>query len=214
MAGEHQLSFPKFYAIWMWSAWSAHAASWCIGGRQNGKLNVHIVAHTHDDGGWLKTVEQYYYGSSQSIQVEGTAKQEVQEGVPSVCVVFWETDIGRLCICMIRVSYKFVSRWMWQLAGVQYILDTAIAALAANPDRTFTYAEMVRMGPQRPGNTSVPAACMHASWTTAWPPHSASCTRSLSSRCGGGNSLTPPSSWCDSWSSAASSASSTAGVFL
>jgi len=34
-----------------------------------GKLNVHLVAHSHDDVGWLKTVDQYYVGSNHSIQV-------------------------------------------------------------------------------------------------------------------------------------------------
>lgn len=33
-----------------------------------GKLNVHLVPHSHDDVGWLKTVDQYFVGSNNSIQ--------------------------------------------------------------------------------------------------------------------------------------------------
>ncbi|XP_027990414.2 lysosomal alpha-mannosidase isoform X2 [Eptesicus fuscus] len=59
-------------------------------------LNVHLVAHTHDDVGWLKTVDQYFYGIHNRIQH----------------------------------------------AGVQYILDSVIASLLAEPTRRFVYVEM------------------------------------------------------------------------
>lgn len=61
-----------------------------------GMLNVHLVPHTHDDTGWLKTVDQYYYGS--------------RRGITPV--------------------------------GVQYIFDSVIPELVADPTKRFIYVEI------------------------------------------------------------------------
>ena len=64
-------------------------------GYRDDVLNIHLTCHTHDDVGWLKTVDEYFYGANNSIQH----------------------------------------------AGVQYILDSVMPALKANPDRQFLYIE-------------------------------------------------------------------------
>ncbi|XP_025413400.1 lysosomal alpha-mannosidase-like isoform X2 [Sipha flava] len=38
---------------------------------KDGYLNVHFIPHSHDDVGWLKTIDQYYFGTNNSIQLAG-----------------------------------------------------------------------------------------------------------------------------------------------
>ncbi|CAF2976334.1 unnamed protein product [Rotaria socialis] len=66
------------------------------------KLNVHIVSHTHDDVGWLKTIDQYYYGSRNNIQHAG-----VQYILDSVIRALDENADRRF----IYVEIAFFWRW-------------------------------------------------------------------------------------------------------
>ncbi|XP_078216791.1 lysosomal alpha-mannosidase isoform X7 [Callithrix jacchus] len=68
-------------------------------------LNVHLVPHTHDDVGWLKTVDQYFYGIKNDIQHAG-----VQYILDSVISALLEEPTRRF----IYVEIAFFSRWWHQ----------------------------------------------------------------------------------------------------
>ncbi|XP_043724653.1 probable alpha-mannosidase At5g13980 isoform X2 [Telopea speciosissima] len=67
-----------------------------------GKINVHLVPHTHDDVGWLKTIDQYYVGSNNSIQV--ACVQNVLDSVVPALLA----DKNRK---FIYVEIAFFQRW-------------------------------------------------------------------------------------------------------
>ncbi|KAL8473314.1 hypothetical protein ACS0TY_030228 [Phlomoides rotata] len=66
------------------------------------KLNVHLVPHTHDDVGWLKTIDQYYVGSNNSIQ--GACVQTVLDSLIPALIA----DMNRK---FIYVEQAFFQRW-------------------------------------------------------------------------------------------------------
>ncbi|GLT27153.1 hypothetical protein SLA2020_021770 [Shorea laevis] len=66
------------------------------------KINVHLVPHSHDDVGWLKTVDQYYFGGNNSIR--GACVQNVLDSVISALL----DDKNRK---FIYVEMAFFQRW-------------------------------------------------------------------------------------------------------
>uniref|UniRef100_A0AAR2J2A3 Lysosomal alpha-mannosidase n=1 Tax=Pygocentrus nattereri TaxID=42514 RepID=A0AAR2J2A3_PYGNA len=68
-------------------------------------LNVHLVPHTHDDVGWLKTVDQYFYGGRNYIQHAG-----VQYILDSVVAELQKDPARRF----IYVETAFFFRWWSQ----------------------------------------------------------------------------------------------------
>ena len=92
------------------------------------KLQIHLVPHTHDDVGWLKTVDEYFYGSNNSIQHAG-----VQYILDSVVPALLEDPDKRF----IYVEIAFFERW-WN----QQSTDTKenVKKLVANGQLEFINA--------------------------------------------------------------------------
>jgi len=65
-------------------------------------VNVHIVPHSHDDVGWLKTVDQYYYGANNTIQ-----HSNVNSIISATVLALLEDPSRRF----IEVEQAFFQRW-------------------------------------------------------------------------------------------------------
>ncbi|XP_019182706.1 PREDICTED: alpha-mannosidase-like [Ipomoea nil] len=77
------------------------------GGTVDDKLNVHLVAHSHDDVGWLKTVDQYYIGSTNHNQYYS---HECVENVLDSVVMSLRRDPNRK---FVFAEMAFFNRW-WE----------------------------------------------------------------------------------------------------
>ncbi|KAL3829432.1 hypothetical protein ACJIZ3_018234 [Penstemon smallii] len=94
-----------FAGICFSSVKSTYIAYNTTSGVAPGKINVHLVPHSHDDVGWLKTVDQYYVGANNSIR--GACVQNVLDSVISALL----DDKNRK---FIYVEMAFFQRWWKQ----------------------------------------------------------------------------------------------------
>jgi hypothetical protein len=70
------------------------------------RINVHLVPHTHDDVGWLKTIDELYLGGKNNIQI--SAVQFILDSVVDSLLVNGDRKF-------IYVEIAFFSRWWRRL---------------------------------------------------------------------------------------------------
>ena len=66
------------------------------------RKTIHIVPHSHDDVGWLKTVDQYFDGSGKDVQWTG-----VSDTITTVVGALMENPERRF----VQIEMKFFSMW-------------------------------------------------------------------------------------------------------
>ncbi|XP_002133317.3 lysosomal alpha-mannosidase-like [Drosophila pseudoobscura] len=99
-----------FYGIIIFLVWLAFDTTEAVCGYESCPetkpfmVNVHLVPHSHDDVGWLKTVDQYYYGHKNNIQ-----HARVQYILDTVIDALLENPTRRF----IQVETAFFAKW-WQ----------------------------------------------------------------------------------------------------
>ena len=111
---------------------------------QSGMINVHLVPHTHDDVGWLKTVDQYYYGANQDEQ-----NAKVQYILDTV-VDELEKDAARR---FVYVEIAYFWRWWNEQTEerkqsvrdlvAQGRMEFVIGAWCMNDEATTYYTDMI-----------------------------------------------------------------------
>ena len=69
------------------------------------KLTIHLVPHTHDDIGWLKTIDEYYSGTDMSIAIANVSK--ILDTVIDALILD-ETKV------FTYVEMKFFSMWFYR----------------------------------------------------------------------------------------------------
>jgi hypothetical protein len=111
---------------------------------RQGVLNVHIVPHTHDDVGWLKTVDELFLGKRNDIQISA-----VQHILDSVMNSLSENNDRKF----IYVEMAFFSRW-WRRQDlstrskvIEFVrsgqLEFINGGWASNDEATPTFVDIV-----------------------------------------------------------------------